>query len=73
LDNPNYEQMEDEQILELITNLEKIINDRAAERRKKAAEQIKVIAARADLDLSSLIPKKKGRPKKKKPVVKPTQ
>jgi len=68
LDNQNYANMEDEQILQLIKDLEKIINDRAAERRKKAAEQIKVIAARADLDLSTIIPKKKGRPRKKKVI-----
>jgi len=70
LDNQNYSNMEDEQIFQLITELEKIINDRAAERRKKAAEQIKAIAARADLDLSTIIPKKKGRPRKKK-ITKP--
>ena len=68
MDNQNYANMEDEQILQLIKDLEKIINDRAAERRKKAAEQIKVIAARADLDLSTIIPKKKGRPRKKKVI-----
>lgn len=72
MDNQNYANMEDEQIFELIKNLEKIINDRAAERRKKAAEQIKAIAARADLDLASIVPKKKGRPRKKKAGTKPS-
>jgi len=71
LDNSNYIKMEDAEILELIGNLETIINERATERKAKAMAEILEIANKADIDIASLVPKKRGRPKKVKAVTNP--